>query len=179
MQFLVVSQRANPNPNYSLKDLTGHGRIDVVMRCILAACRSVSKVNHEKNVIYCYLKGSINPQDWGWIKWEQEILDEDEISIASIIKERWNEIFTNRSFSELIETIDFDQIIHLQEEGDNLLTISNTISEKNLIILGAQADLDDSDLSKISQALKIKLSNASMLASHAIILYRQKIISRS
>ena len=64
MRFLVISQRAKPDPNYSLKDLTGHGRFDVIPRVILAASRNI--VEKTADDIFIYLKGST---DTGWIKW--------------------------------------------------------------------------------------------------------------
>ncbi|OLS24777.1 MAG: tRNA (pseudouridine(54)-N(1))-methyltransferase [Candidatus Heimdallarchaeota archaeon LC_2] len=176
MQFLVISQRAIPIPNYSLKDLTGHGRIDIIMRCVLASCRPISKIKNEKNTIYCYLKGSMNPKDWGWIKWDEEIIDEDEISIAGIIKEKWDDVFTIGSLNQLIESINTDNLIYLHEEGQDFKNMKNKISHNSLIILGAQSDLIKSDLLEISQSVKVKLSIESMLASQVITFIRQKVL---
>ncbi|MFV2016465.1 MAG: hypothetical protein ACC656_13625, partial [Candidatus Heimdallarchaeota archaeon] len=88
MKFLVVSQRAIPNPNFRLNDLTGHGRIDVVMRCILAACRPLPKDNSSS--IYCYLKGSDNHNEHGWLTWEKRIDNHDEVSLAAVVHDNWS-----------------------------------------------------------------------------------------
>ncbi len=176
MRFLVISQRAFPNSNFSLKDLTGHGRIDIIMRCILAACRPISKFDTETNTIYCYLKGSDNPQEWGWLKWDNKIVNEDEISIAAIIKDRWSDLFTLGSLKELVLSLKSEHIFYLHENGLDLMEVVNDISNNSLIILGAQSDLAESDLFEISQLIQVKLSNESMLASQVITIYRQKMM---
>lgn len=176
MQFLVISQRAIPNPNYSLKDLTGHGRIDVIMRCILASCRLISKVENERNKIYCYLKGSVSKKTRGWITWDQEIFNEDEISIAAIIKNKWFEIFTPGPLEALLRGIAISNIIYLHEDGEPFYNITNHISKDSLVVLGAQSDLNDEDHTRIPIDLKVKISDESMLASQAITFFRQRLL---
>lgn len=178
MQFLVVSQRAISTPHFSLKDLTGHGRIDIIMRCILAACRKISNFNEEKNIIYCYLKGSTNIKTRGWITWNQEISNEDEISIAAKIKNNWAELFTLGPLRSILWKLNHPQLIYLHEEGESYENIANQISENCLIIIGAQADLINDDLKQLPIDMKLKLSNESMLASQVITLYRQKMLIR-
>ncbi|MCE7735861.1 MAG: hypothetical protein GPJ54_13350 [Candidatus Heimdallarchaeota archaeon] len=171
MKFLLISQRAFPNPNFRLNDLTGHGRIDVVMRCILAACRPMP--NNETNTIYCYLKGSDDPEQWGWTTWEESIENHDETSFAAVVKEKWDDLFQIGTIEDLLEEIDCLDYIYLHEDGI-IIEEFNKFNDENLIILGAQKDLSDEDLKVFPSYNQLNLSNYSILASQAIVLYRQK-----
>jgi tRNA pseudouridine-54 N-methylase len=175
MKFLVVSQRAIPNPNFRLNDLTAHGRIDVLIRCILAACRPL--IHNKTNTIYCYLKGSDEPTEWGWISWDTSIENHDEPSFAATIQKKWNDIFKIGSLEECLQDARCTSYIYLHEDGTDIDEYK-IVDKQNLVVLGAQSDLNDDDLEIIKDHTKIKLSESSMLASQAIIFMRQKLISK-
>ena len=174
MKFLVISQRAKSNPDFSLKDLTGHGRFDILPRCILAATRGL--VTRPADEIFLFLK----QEDQGWINWAGQFSteEEDEISIAAIIKENWTNLFTQGSLEDLINNISPDSIFLLSEEGEKVEP--NKIVENSLLILGAQKDLTLEDLEVIKQYLStyssISLGEEIMLASHAITYLRQLLL---
>ena len=170
MKFLVVSQRAIPNPNFRLNDLTGHGRIDVVMRCILAACRLLPKDNSSS--IYCYLKGSDNHIEHGWLTWEKRIDNHDEVSLAAVIHDNWSELFTQGKLINLIRLTNCQKIIYLHEEGEVYDSLHG-LDDETLIVLGAQSDLTSEDLKCLDISSNIKLSDKPMLASQVIALFRQ------
>jgi len=166
--YLLISQRAKANNRYNLKNLTGHGRFDVVVRCILAATRQLTSDPGE--VIYAYLKGS---EPWGWLEIQPQFVkeDDDEISLAAKIQERWDDIFTEGILSELVNLLE-EPFLLLSENGEVIESFSGTI------VLGAQNDLVDADLDLIPITQKISLGKRSLLASHAIIYSRQLNIKR-
>ena len=166
MAFLLVSQRALASPQYNLKDLTGHGRIDVVMRCILAATRTLASDQGSK--IYCLLKGS---QPHGWLTIDPEMIneDDDEISLAAKLQTVWQECFTVGELEDLLALLPAPFIL-LSEDGDRVTKFDGTI------ILGAQNDLTEEDLAKIPVSSIISLGSRSLLASHAIIYTRQLLL---
>ncbi len=171
MQFLLISQRAIPNPKFSLKDLPGHGRFDIIPRCILSANRELLGTRDD---IYCFLKGK-NPNGWIYIKSSD---DDDEISLASKIKNEWNNIFHIGNLSDLLEEIGIiNKIILLSETGDDFQ--ANTPND--LVVLGAQKDITEEDIQIINKfsekysipVVKINLGNESLLASQSITVFRQ------
>lgn len=170
MKFLLISQRAFPNPNFRLNDLTGHGRIDVVIRCILAACRPMP--DNEINSIYCYLKGSGDQEEHGWLTWDKRIDNHDEVSLAAYIQNNWDQLFTKGDLKELIQQINFQKISYLHEEGDLFQNFIELDSD-DLLVLGAQSDLTSEDIDCLVIDSKIKLADESMLASQVIVLFRQ------
>lgn len=171
MIFLVISQRAKSNPNYSLKDLTGHGRFDILPRCILAASRKLA--TRQSDDIYLFLKEG----NQGWIRWDNQIKteDEDEISIAARIQENWQEMFSEGTLMDLINKISPQSIFLLDELGVTMQP--DKIEDNSLIVLGAQKDLTPDDLEVLQQFStnysSLSLGDESMLASHAIIYIRQ------
>lgn len=164
MKFLLISQRAKANPNYNLKDLPGHGRYDVVIRCILSAGRQLLSDQGEK--IFCYLKGS-EPHGWLTIDSDYVRADDDEISLAARIKEDWGRLFTIGILDDLVDQLDRPLIL-LAEDGDSLQSTNGTI------VLGAQRDLTDEDQSKLKIDQTMTLGSRSLLASQAIVYYRQQ-----
>jgi tRNA pseudouridine-54 N-methylase len=171
MIFLVISQRAKANPQYNLKDLPGHGRIDVIFRCILAATRELT--NDPGHPIYIYLKGS-EPQGYLHIDFNFVSSDDDEISIAAKIQDNWDQLFTLSSLEALLSEIDFDALYLLSEDGELLTDIK--IRDQDLILLGAQNDLVEADLEIFNQLTRISLTQKSLLASQAITFLRQQLL---
>ena len=164
---------------YSLKNLPGHGRIDILFRCILASTRPLNGYHP----IYVYMKGG---EKQGWIEY-QEITDrEDEISLAHKISENWDDYFTLGSIDKLLLDISPSAIYHLAESGE---MISNKkMSDDDLVILGAQRDLTEDDLNNLNNysiskhvsLTEISLGDEAMLASQTIIFLRQlQMISNS
>ncbi|MHA2502068.1 MAG: hypothetical protein ACXAE3_04305 [Candidatus Kariarchaeaceae archaeon] len=163
MIFLVISQRAKAHSAYSLKDLEGHGRIDIIFRTILAATRQLA--SDQGHTIYCHLKGS-EPQ--GWMKLHYNDVDEshDEVSLAAHIKNNWGEYFTEGTLAQLVADLPRPFAL-LSEGGASFQKLEGTV------ILGAQQDLTPDDLRAISPDSIISLGERSLLASHAIIYTRQ------
>ena len=169
MKILVVSQRAIGTNTFQLNNLTANGRLDVIMRCILAAQRRLSVVETHTNTIYCFLKGGDRE---GWIEWNSIVDTDDEISIASKIKECWNEVFYIGNIGKLMDKIDHKTTILLSETGNNYEQLV-PMGANPLFVLGAQNDLTSEDLEIISPDHQLSLSDQPMLASHAIIKLRQ------
>lgn len=168
MNFLVVSQRAKANPNYSLKDLTGHGRFDILPRCILAAKR---KLMHSMgDAIYIYLA-----QGPGWLTIPDSInfQEEDEISLAAIIQKEWDTFYSSGTFDELVKELLPEKVYLLTEAG---IPFSGREELDNaVIVLGAQQDLTNDELHILENynLNEISLGEESMLASQAITFIRQ------
>jgi len=163
MSFLIVSQRAKANSGYSLKNLEGHGRIDIIFRSILAATRPLNK--DQGREIYCFLKGS---RPHGWLKVLPSYISEgdDEISLAAKVQRDWQDLFTIGTLKDLLNLVERPfQMLH--ESGGTFDAGEGTI------LLGAQADLSEEDLEIFRVDKIISLGPRSLLASHAIIYTRQ------
>ncbi len=173
MQFLIISQKAIPTPDFNLKDLPGHGRIDIIARCILAATRPI--LNQNCTVIHCFLKGGAKT---GWLTWysSDQTKKEDEISIASRIQDQWDERFTKGSLEELLEDIEYSEIVLLDENGSMISEIKDELSTC-LFVLGAQQDISEEDKMCLEIKYHLSLGTDPMLASHAIIYLRQLYLS--
>ena len=117
MIFLLISQRGKANNSYSLKDLEGHGRIDVVFRCILAAGQQL--VDDEGHLIYCFLKGT-TPH--GWLKIPPHYIDEqdDEVSLAAKVKEDWTQLFFQGELTSMVKQLQRPFTL-LTEQGNGTL----------------------------------------------------------
>ncbi|MHA2251139.1 MAG: hypothetical protein ACXAD7_12310 [Candidatus Kariarchaeaceae archaeon] len=173
MIFIVISQKAIPNANFKVNDLPAHGRFDIVVRCILSASRQI--LGQKGTPIYCFLKGAENH---GWISWpiSECIGLQDEISIACRIKENWDNLFTTGSLLDLIKSIEFEDMILLDENGQNFEDISADLNNC-LVVLGAQKDLNQGDLYTLEPNYHLKLGKDAMLASHAITFFRQVVLT--
>ena len=169
MKFLVISQLAIGTKTFQLNNLTANGRLDVIMRCILASQRRLSGGDPQTNTIYCFLKGG---ETEGWIEWNSIIDSDDEISIASKIKVSWDEVFHIGNICNLMDKIDHKSTILLSETGNSYEQLV-PIDTNPLFVLGAQNDLTSEDLEIISPDHLLSLSDQPMLASHAIIKLRQ------
>ena len=169
MNFLVISQRAYPTNKYNLKDLTGHGRIDVLFRCILAATREL--FGDDKCRIHCFLKGK---DPYGWLNITPEDVSEEwgEIELASFLQKKWSKYFHQGTLEDLVNELNAPFVL-LAENGETLSEINQDI-ERMIIVLGAQNDLTDDDLLTINPAMSLSLGQNSMLASQAITYFRQK-----
>ena len=172
MKFLVISQRAIGDNNYSLKNLPGHGRIDILFRCILASTRSLNG-SHQ---IFTYLKAG---EKQGWLEYHESTDKEDEISLAHKISESWDDYFTPGSLDELLPLIYPSSIFYLTESGQKIG--NERMDDEDLVILGAQRDLAEGDLSSIQNYVSsnqisytdISLGDEAMLASQTITFLRQ------
>ena len=182
VKFLLISQRAKGNPGFSLKDTPGHGRIDVVVRCILAATRKVtqnSPINDSE--IYAYLKGS---EPTGWLHVSSGVDLGDESSAAAYIKDNWDNYWTEGGLGNLLQRFSEESIfIELTEDGSSISTFLEFVDPADIprmvLILGAQRDLTDEDKrdlqSHIPVVHRVSLSSKSLLASQAITLFRLKV----
>lgn len=172
MKFLIISQRTIPNPNFSLKNLTGHGRFDIICRAILAASRSL--FDHSMEEIICFLKGA-EPQQQGWLIWQKNTDDMNEITLAHELKINWDRYFTLGSLKDLGHLLKEFEFWQLSESGLNyhqILTTKSNLDDK-IIVLGAQQDLTEEDLTIINPQKILKLGEQALLASHAVTLFRQ------
>jgi len=182
MKFLLISQRAKGTPSYSLKDTPGHGRFDVVVRCILAATRKVtshSSVNESE--IFAFLKG-LEPYGWLYLRGPLDLGDES--SAASILKEYWSEYWTEGSLSEVVGKFQSDSIfVELSEDGSPISSFLDFCDPadipKMVLLLGSQCDITEEDRQILRAAIpvvhRVSLGSRSLLASQAITLFRLKL----
>ena len=163
MNFLIISQKCQFNSNYTLNNLTGHGRFDIICRSILASTRELQ--SDKGSSIFCYLKGG---EEKGWLKIDPSFVEEidDEISIAAKIKNNWSKIATKGNLINLFGQLP-KPITLLSEYGAPPTSFTGTI------VLGAQNDLSRNDKITLEIENEISLGSKSLLASHAIIYVRQ------
>lgn len=170
MIIVVISQRAIPSPDFRLRDLPGHGRIDIVMRCILAARRPLPA--SEPAQIYCFLKGGDSK---GWINWgdESDLVGEDEVSIAAKIRGNWNKYFTTGTLDELLAQFGSREVILLTEDGNDRKQLNILDYQNGIIVVGAQNEPSEDDIDILTPHFTLSLGKEAMLASQAITLFRQ------
>ena len=178
MEFLIISQRAEPFVDVNMKSLTELGRFDILLRSILAATRLIHSTDETVDTIYCYIKGD----GIGWFGWDKISQNEDEVTLAYEIEKNWQEIFKQTSLLELLESISPTSFCYLREDGVNVNDNSVIDEVKgSLVVLGAQSDLTDDDKDQFneyiesnnSKSFSISLGSESMLASQSIIYLRQ------
>lgn len=173
MIIIVVSQKAIPTKDFRLRDLPGHGRIDIMMRCILAARRPLPSAEPAR--IFCFLKGG---DPTGWISWENEsdLVDEDEVSIAGKIRGNWDKYFTAGTLNELLALFGSRKVITLTTNGIDVSKIDISQYQDSIVVFGAQIAPSKEDKDILNPHLQISLGRQALLASHAITLYRQLIL---
>lgn len=175
MIFIVISQRAKGNKNFSLKDLPGHGRIDVIFRVILAALRPITANTINTAHIFTYMKGA-EPHGWLHLTADEfDFLAEDEISLAAKLQKKWHHYWTEGSqaamYTALQRLVTEPKWIELHAEGESLKQWQCADPEKLVILLGAQRDMTDEDTAGI-MTYKLSLGETMYLASQAITIIR-------
>ncbi len=184
--FLLVLEENTPDANFSLKNLPGTSKIDVVSRNILATFPSFI----DYNVEYIVLFSKNNPKTLTVSNLVNRINPYDEIEIASLIKESLN---TNRDanlspdpslqyfkwqnvndlhifFNNLKET--YESIFYLHESGEPFAYILPKIQTtgSSLFIFGGRHDISD-NIEKMVQKIstsRVSLGSRSYLASSCI-----------
>ncbi len=167
IDFVVVTD-ALPNPNYSLKNLEGHRRMDIIMRNALVALRDVFQGQHI-TFHAVFTQGGI----LSLTQADYDYMVHDEISLAAALKDNWQTHFKEIPFSEFLKSIKNRQAVVLEKDAPH---ISSTFLKRDLaVFLGAKLDMPKEYVLAIEENLPTvyaSLGNMHLLASQAIGLTR-------
>ncbi len=160
---VAVVTHAIPNNRYSLKNLEGHKRIDIIMRNALAALRNGSATIERFHAVFT--QGGIltlhrNDYDYDML---------DEIALAAVLQKNWNRHFTETTFNEFLEGFTQRTALILQKDASPFSTIS--LQGDAIAFLGAKLDIPEDYLTAIKTTLPTayaSLGDRELLASQVI-----------
>lgn len=180
--FILVMEEKLPDSNFSLKNLRGSSKIDVVSRAILSIFPN-SYMNLEPKLHVIFTKDNPICLEISAIEFKEDL---DEITIAAQIKAllkseslhdgfimNLTEIVSLEHYLKSIKST-YSDLIYLHEDGENLdnyfTKIGNT--ENYCFILGGRQDIEPENellLERIG-IIKVNLGTQSYLASTCLIL---------
>lgn len=176
MRDFIIYANKPLQAGFSLNDLPGSGRVDLLARCVTAGLWLSHGIRDDVNVHLCVeveseravisFYGSrikrVSPDErniGSWIKRSLECIAEGKekvqegITVKKISLEEFLKVFSDRD------------IAVLSEDGGEMETMKDPI-----FILGDHLDLPDEALKQIGKTKRISLGPKSLLASHAIVL---------
>ncbi len=164
---VAVVTDAIPNNQYSLKNLEGHKRIDIIMRNALVALRSGPASVQRFHAIFT--KGgifSLHKDRYGY-----DALDE--IALAAILKKNWDEHYSQTEFKDFLKEYKGRTAIILQKDAPHISEIP--LQGDFITFLGAKLDIPEDFVNAITATLPtthVSLGEKEFLASQAIGLMR-------
>lgn len=183
--FVLWARKAKTTANFSLDDLPGSGRMDLVCRCISNALCTSDHLRHDTK-IYAILEGPPTPPltilfDGALL----QQLDFDERSIAQHIqnalkgKTMLGVTVQKKSFEKLVQELSKDsQLVYLHEKGEDLRLApfpdNSTFIFGDFLGLPAKTEL----FLERFQAKKISLGPTSLFASHCITIVHNELDRR-
>ncbi len=180
--FLVIGNKASTSP-FSLKNIPGAGRMDILCRCISQAIFLSHSIRRSVEV-YLLLLGDPNPPRVVKIKSDEvKRMSPDERSVAGLIKkalkfkagEKWVEtnsgiLTSKKNLKRLLEELSNSyKIYYMREDGKDLRKLTDKM-ENPLFILGDHLGVKKEDEKLILQFAKdiVRVSNRSLMAEQCI-----------
>ncbi len=181
---LLIHQKAIPNNSYKLNNLPGHGRIDIIFRCMLNALRTISKNDFVEVDFYSFLKGG-EPKGYLHLTRDSFNFDQEfEVSLARKVKENWETLWHEESLINLAGNLKKNNPnmiwMDLQETGFKLTqeNIAELLKDNDLgIVLGSKNDITPEDRLNLEElgCVPISIHEESLLASQVIGLIRLRL----
>lgn len=160
---IAVVTDAIPNNKYSLKNLEGHKRIDIIMRNALAALRNGPAPVEQFHAVFT--QGGI--LSLHRIDYDYDTLDE--IALAAVLQKNWDRHFTEIDFNEFLQQYARRTAIILQKDAPPFSTIP--FKGDAIAFLGAKLDIPEDYLNAVETTLTTvhaSLGEMELLASQAI-----------
>jgi tRNA (pseudouridine54-N1)-methyltransferase len=185
--FLVIGNTASTEP-FSLNDIPGAGRLDILCRCVAQAL-FISHGIRRNTEIYLLLLGPPDPPKAVKVRGDEvKRMSPDERNIAGHLRkalslkisEKWKKVHSGvyiarKNLSELLEELSENyKIYYLREDGVDLRKIAKDVlkSEKLLFILGDHLGLHKEAEEVVFRYSKeiVKLSPISLQAEQCIVI---------
>jgi tRNA (pseudouridine54-N1)-methyltransferase len=178
-EFILYVNR-KLNPNFSLNDLPGSGRADLIARCVSSALWLSHSVRREAVIRIFFSKNKRAVSFYGN---KIKRISPDERNIASWIKKALASdkkvnpgIETQKTdFKNFIEKLEKRKIYILSEKGEDIRKLS--VGENPVFVLGDHLDLPDETIKVIEKYNPqiVSVGPKSYLASHCIVLVHNEL----
>ncbi|HIH62011.1 MAG TPA: tRNA (pseudouridine(54)-N(1))-methyltransferase TrmY [Methanobacteriales archaeon] len=180
--FLVIGNKATTGP-FSLKNIPGAGRMDILCRCISQAI-FLSHSIRESMEVYLLLLGNPNPPRVVKIRSDElRGMSPDERSVAGLIRkalkfkarEKWTEtnsgvFISKKDLIGLLEELSsFYRIYYMREDGKDLRKLAGKMKNP-LFVLGDHLGVKKEDEKVILQFAEdiVSISKLSLMAEQCI-----------
>ena len=173
--FVFVAHEAPTDGGFSLDDLPGAGRLDLVCRCINAALL-VSHGVRGDTTAHVVLRGGERDVTVRFEGDEVRGLNPDERSIAGVLRAALGErtyhevearagvYVAERGLAEVVDKTDGDTIV-LQENGEGVEDA--TVPDEPTFVVSDHLELTDGDLEALGDARRLSLGSVALHADHA------------
>ncbi|MBC7115378.1 MAG: tRNA (pseudouridine(54)-N(1))-methyltransferase TrmY [Archaeoglobi archaeon] len=191
--FVLYSRKAVTTPKFSLNDLPGAGRMDLVARCVISALWLSHRLREDTR-IYCILEGPPEPPKAVVFSPEMRRVYPNERGVASWIRialkegrnEEWVSVnpgirVAKKSLNSVVEELRDEgfEIYVLHEKGDPIS--SNEFGERVAFVLGDHIGLPENTeraLMRKYGARALSLGKLSYLSSACITIVHYELDKR-
>ena len=187
--FLIFLKESKINPNLSLNNLSGEGRLDLVCRVISTTFFLSNSFRNDTNLFLFFQSESILIILYGN---RLRNLNPDERSIAGYLKKVFRSISGTNKFNQKFDSgyswqyfsfkdlpIYFHSGFILDMEGENFDQIEKNEILRQIFVLGDHIGLNDNDKSFLSNFKRISLGEVELHASACITIIHHLIDSKS
>ena len=172
--FVYIAHEAPTEAGFSVEDLPGTGRLDLLCRCVNAALLTSHGVR-ENTDAHLVLRND-DGEDVT-VRFEGEGvqgINPDERSIAGVVRAALDELtyyevetspgvyVAERSVAEVLEGTDGETVV-LHEDGER----SNAVPESPTFVLSDHLGFTEGDLSAVEEARRLSLGPIALHADHA------------
>jgi tRNA (pseudouridine54-N1)-methyltransferase len=172
--FVYIAHEAPTEAGFSVEDLPGTGRLDLLCRCVNAALLTSHGVR-ENTEAHLVLRNDDGKDVT--VRFEGEDLhgiNPDERSIAGVVRATLNELtyyevetspgvyVAERSVAEVLEATDGETVV-LDENGESL----ERPPDSPTFVLSDHLDFTDEDLGALGDARRVSLGPVALHADHA------------
>ncbi|MFB6282492.1 MAG: tRNA (pseudouridine(54)-N(1))-methyltransferase TrmY [Halobacteria archaeon] len=177
-KFVMTAHDASVDPGFSLSNLAGEGRMDLVARTINAAF-TLSHDMRDDVVFFLVLQDEITVRFEGS---KLQGLNPDERSIAGLVKKALKEkevlvgemetevtpgvTVRREDFAGVVETLDVDEVYRLSEDGTPIQEIE--LPDDTAFVLSDHGDFSSHELEVLGKATPVKVSPKILHADHAV-----------
>lgn len=172
--FVLVAHEAPTDADFSLDNLPGAGRLDLLCRCINAALLTSHGVR-ENTTAHLVIRSGDRDITVRFEGARVQGLNPDERSIAGVVRAALDErtyheveasrgvYVAERSLAETVNTTDGETVV-LHENGEEGY---DAPTEEPTFVVSDHRDFDDEDLSAVRDARRISLGPVALHADHA------------
>ena len=174
--FVFVAHEAPTNADFSLNDLPGAGRMDLLCRCINAAVLTSHGIR-EDTTAHIVIHGDVDVTV-RFVGDEVRGLNPDERSIAGVVRSALEDrtyyeveaspgvYVAEKKLGEVLNETD-GEIVVLHEDGEAAASVES--SDESVFVLSDHRDFTDEDLEDIEEhgARRVSLGPVALHADHA------------
>lgn len=173
--FVFVAHEAPTNAEFSLDDLPGAGRLDLLCRCVNAALLTSHGVREDTTARLVFRGGERDVAvrfEGGSVRG----LNPDERSIAGVVRAALDErtyyeveakpgvYVAEKTVAEVLDTTDGETVV-LHEDGDR--AVEADVPDEPTFVLSDHRDFTDEDFGGFGNARRLSLGPVALHADHA------------